>query len=231
MATSGIGGYGPLGGTWFGGFVCQRSTWTTTPLGSSISRTAEATRGRSIQWNDWAKLMTRKAPRDPGRSWAGIWIQLALVMCSSSPSTPGLSQHSGIGVESNDALEEGGEEQRRRSLARNRRRGGDRFHRGGGGLRERRREPGHMVYDLAGSRRRCPRTPSRPRPSPPTDGTSVPPPSAQCGRPFMGLVNERYRAGRVGRLAVTPRVRTRNPPRIRRLKAGRQDPASQHLPH
>ena len=137
---------------------------------SSISRTAEATRGRSIQWNDWAKLMTRKVPRDPGRSSARIRIQLALVMCSSAPCALGLSQHSRIGVESNDALEEMGEEQGDACLDHNRRRGGARDPRGGGARRGHRAEPGHTDCDPAGSRRRYPRRRSRPRPSLPIGG-------------------------------------------------------------
>ena len=55
----------------------RRADMNPAPTGSSIARTAVATRGRSIQWNDWAKVATLNVPRSPGSSSARIIAQRA----------------------------------------------------------------------------------------------------------------------------------------------------------
>ena len=62
------------------------ATWTSAPPGSSRSRTAAATRGRSIQWNDCAKVATRKVPRLAGSSSARSRMKRAFEMPSRSAS-------------------------------------------------------------------------------------------------------------------------------------------------
>ena len=78
---------------------------------SSISRTAEATLSRSIQWKDWPKLMTRKVAREPGEALGPHLDPVDIGDLFPRCSALGLGQHSGVRVESDDALEEMGEQQ------------------------------------------------------------------------------------------------------------------------